>query len=103
MRRGYLGLLAAIGAWNAVDAEAADIKILSTPTLKAALNELSGPYEHATGDKLLLEFDGVPVLKRRIESGEAFDVALLLASVIEDLAKEGKLTRGAPAEIARTA
>ena len=44
--------------------------------------------------------DWSPV-RRTIESGEAFDVAILTSDVIGDLAKAGKITAGTQTEIAR--
>lgn len=82
---------------------AAEIGVLSTPTLQAALNDLAPQFERETGHRLVLRFDGVPVLKRQIEAGEAFDITVLLPAAIDDLAKQGKIAAGTRADIARTA
>jgi molybdate transport system substrate-binding protein len=41
-------------------------------------------------------------LKRRIEAGEAFDLAVLAAAVVEDLAKQGRVDAGSRASVARS-
>ena len=60
-------------------ASSAEIRVLSTPTLKTTLDELGPKFERATGHKLVTKFDAVAVLKRQIEAGETFDAILLPA------------------------
>lgn len=88
---------------SAATGGAAEINVLSTPTMKGALDDLSPAFTRATGHTLVLSFEGVPVLKRRIEAGEMFDVAILLLAPVDDLAKLGKIAAGTRANIARTA
>jgi len=88
---------------NAVTAYCADVKVLSTPTMKSALADLAPAFTRATGHTLKITFEGVPVLKRQIEAGEMFDAAILLPAAIDDLTKQGKLAAGTRADIARTA
>ena len=84
-------------------AAAADIRVLSTPTLKTALDDLRPEFERATGHHLVLQFDSVAALKRRIESGEAFDLALLLPAAIDDLAAQRLVRAASATPIARAA
>jgi molybdate transport system substrate-binding protein len=72
-------------------ASSAEIRVLSTPTLKTTLDELGPKFERATGHKLVTKFDAVAVLKRQIEAGETFDVTILLPAAIDDLVKQGKV------------
>jgi molybdate transport system substrate-binding protein len=72
-------------------ASSAEIKVLSTPTLKTTLDDLGPKFERATGHKLVTKFDAVAVLKRQIEAGETFDVIILLPAAIDDLIKQGKV------------
>jgi ABC-type molybdate transport system substrate-binding protein len=58
-------------------ATAAEIKVLSVVPLKTSLDELGPRFERATGHKLTVAYDGSSQLKRRLEAGEAFDVALI--------------------------
>jgi molybdate transport system substrate-binding protein len=81
---------------------AADIKVLASNGVKAALEELAPAFERETGNKLVLSFGLAAALKRQIESGEAFDVAILTSAGIEDLAKQGKVDGGSRAAIARS-
>ena len=72
-------------------ANSAEIKLLSTPTLKTTLDDLGPKFERATGHKLVTKFDAVAALKRQIEAGETFDVTILLPAAIDDLIKQGKV------------
>src|SRR6266481_9744240 len=74
-----------------IRASAAEIKVLSTPTLKTTLDDLGPKFERATGHKLVTKFDAVAVLKRQIDAGETFDVTILLPAAIDDLIKQGKV------------
>ena len=92
MKAGSLALLVVTAsALLATRANSAEIKLLSTPTLKTALDELGPKFERATGHKLVTKFEAVAVLKRGIEAGETFDVAILLPAAIDDLIKQGRV------------
>ena len=73
------------------DANAAEIKIICANALKMVLEELTPAFEKATEHKLVVTWGGSVPLKVRIEQGEAFDVALLTATRIDDLIKQGRL------------
>src|SRR6266446_3359703 len=81
---------------------AAEIKVLASNGVKEALNELTPAFERATGNKLVITFGLAAALKRQIEAGEAFDLAILPAAGLNDLAKQGKVDARARASIARS-
>jgi molybdate transport system substrate-binding protein len=100
-----IGIVAAalVVVMGAATAGAAEITVLSTPTMQGVLNDLGPVFTRATGHTLGLTFEGVPALKRRIEAGEPFDVTLLLPAAVDDLTKSGKIAVGSRSDIARTA
>jgi molybdate transport system substrate-binding protein len=81
----------------------AAIKVLSVLPLKPLLDELGPEFERATGHKLIMSYDVSAALKRQIDAGETFDVALILPGIIEDLLKQGKVASGSRIDIARAA
>lgn len=83
-------------------ADAAEIKVYASIALKSSMAELVPAYERASGNKVTLEIAIVNVLKKRIEDGEAFDVALLTPAALSELAKAGKVDEGSKAAIARS-
>ena len=58
-------------------AEAAEVKVLCAAAMRSVMNELGPGFEGTTGHKLVIQFDVVGALKRQIDAGERFDVAIL--------------------------
>jgi len=81
---------------------AAEIKVLASNGVREALLELAPGFERATGNKLVITFGLAAALKRQIEGGEAFDLAILTSAGIDDLAKQGKVDAGSRTPIARS-
>jgi molybdate transport system substrate-binding protein len=80
---------------------AAEIKVLSGNGAKAAVKELTSQFEQASGHKISLRFEVNAELKRKIEAGETFDVAVLNPPVIDALITAGKIVAGTRADIGR--
>jgi len=83
-------------------ANAADIKVLASNGTRGPLVELGRSFENSSGHRLILDFDVVAPLKRRIDSGETFDVAILSPIAIDDLIKQGKAVADTRTSIGRT-
>ena len=83
-------------------ATAAELRVLSGNGAKAAVRELCTQFERATGNTIKLHFEVNADLKKKIEAGEVFDVAILNPPVIDALVKEGKLVTGSRADIGRS-
>ena len=83
-------------------AHAAELKVLSGNGAKAAVRELCAQFEKATGTKVTVHFEVNADLKKKIEAGEAFDVAVLNPPVIDALSKEGRLVAGSRADIGKS-
>ena len=81
---------------------AADVKVLSTFGMREVLNEIVQQFERATGHKLTIQYGSSADLRRQIESGETFDLAIITPLVIDDLTKQGKVAVGTRAVIARS-
>ena len=81
---------------------AAEIKVLASNGVRAALEELAPAFDRETGHKLVIGFGLAAAVKRQIEAGEAFDLAIITRAGIDDLAKQGKVDAGSRAAIARS-
>jgi molybdate transport system substrate-binding protein len=90
------------GLFAAASIPAAEIKVVASNGVRAALEEFAPAFERATGNKVVITFGLAAVLKRQIEAGEAFDLAILTSAGIDDLAKQGKVDAGSRASIARS-
>ena len=95
-------LAAAAALFSLSSVQAAELKVLASHGVKAALEELAPAYERQTGNKLSITFGLAAVLKRQIEAGEPFDFAILTDAGIEDLAKQGKVDVASRVSIARS-
>ena len=94
-----LGLLLA----QSVASAAADLAVFSVPALKSALDVLGPQFERETGHTLVINYAGSSDLIRQIDSGAAFDVALVWPALIDRLLKEGKIAAGTSVGVARVA
>jgi molybdate transport system substrate-binding protein len=70
---------------------AAEIKVVSAFGMKAALEELGPQFQAASGHKLTVQYAQGAATIRRINAGEAFDVAVSGKATIDELTKHGKV------------
>ena len=85
-----------------VAAHAAEIKVLSTVALKAALDEdLLPQFARSAENKVTIKYDAAAALKKQIDGGETFDVAILVPGLVDDLIKQGKIETASRTNLAR--
>jgi molybdate transport system substrate-binding protein len=82
-------------------AAAAEIKVLTAGAFKQVLLALVPDFEKQTGHKVTVENDTVGALTKRIEGGEAFDLAVLTPAAINTLTAKGKFVDGTRSNLAR--
>jgi molybdate transport system substrate-binding protein len=80
----------------------ADIKVISTHAVQEVLRELVPALERASRASLTIDYDPANALKRKIEDGAAFDVAIVTRPVIDALADHGKIIRDSCVDIGRS-
>ena len=85
--------LAALFVWLAIasPANAAELKIFGSRVTKVVVGEFAAEFEKSSGFKPVVVADVAAVMKRRIEAGEPFDLAVLVDFQTDDLIKSGKL------------
>jgi molybdate transport system substrate-binding protein len=81
---------------------AASVKILSGGAMRPLMVEVAPRFERASGYKTEIEFALTSALAKRIEAGEAFDVALLPRPELDDLVSAGKIAPGTTADVTRS-
>jgi molybdate transport system substrate-binding protein len=81
---------------------AGPVKVLASNGVKAVLRELAPQFERSTGHNLAITFDRSSELKKRIEAGELFDVAILTGPMIDGLMQQRKVAAGTGANMARS-
>ena len=80
---------------------AAQIRILCSNGIKAVMEELVPQFERATKHQVSVTYGLAAALKRQIDGGERFDVAVLTPAFMDDLIKAGRVTGDTRAVIAR--
>jgi molybdate transport system substrate-binding protein len=102
MRMTLLGVAMVLMAAGAPrGAAAAEIKVLTAGAFKQVLLVLVPDFEKQTGHKVVLENDTVGALTKRIEGGEAFDLAVLTPAAVNDLSTKGKFVAGSRTNLGR--
>ena len=97
-----VGLLIALAQSRDVAAQPAELRVLSSSAPRSVLNEISPAFERMTGRKLVAEYALSTDLKRRIEAGDPFDVAILPPEMAHDLMARNKLVAGSRVDLGRT-
>src|SRR5437016_9215183 len=85
----------------ATAAQGANVKILTAGAMKAVVIELVPQFEKETGHKAVVDNDTAGGLAKRIEGGEAFDVAVITPGVLNDLASKKTVAADSRANVAR--
>src|SRR5262249_9011080 len=80
-------------------ADGAELKIFGSRVTKMVIEEIGPQFERTTGYKPVVVTDVAAVMKRRIKSGESFDVAGLINFQNNDLIKAGKLLAATRADV----
>jgi molybdate transport system substrate-binding protein len=103
MRLLALGVLTCLTAVTvgAQTARAADIKVLTAGAMRAVVVAVVADFEKQTRHKVAIDNDTAGGLARRIDGGEAFDVAIITPAVVDDLAKKGKIVLGSRIDLAK--
>lgn len=100
-RWGWAVVLTAAVVGAAATAAAAELTVLGATGIKSLVDELGPEFERSSGHKLVVAFGGAAALRRQIDDGEAFDVAILTADVADELIKRGKLVAASRTDLAR--
>jgi molybdate transport system substrate-binding protein len=83
-------------------ASAERITVLCSNGFKAVLQEVAPQFEKATKHEVAISYSVSAELKRRIEGGERFDIAILTPALMADMIKGGHITASSRAVLARS-
>lgn len=82
-------------------AQNAPVHVLASNGVKAVIEDLQKQAESAIKRPLMIEYGTSSVVKKRIDDGAAFDVAILTSDVIDGVSKTGKIDPGSRMDFAR--
>jgi len=91
-------IVAAMRSGGTVDA--AEIRILSSGSLKGALSQLLPDFQKSSGNTTAIEYGPAGAIVRRIQRGDAADVVIVSRSQLERLESDGKVVQGSLVDIA---
>ena len=99
--KAFPSLCIALGlfAFAASPAASAELRIFGSRVTRMIVEEIGPQFERATGHRLVVLTDVAAVMKRRIEAGEPFDLAVLVNFQTDDLIRKGKLVADTRADI----
>ena len=81
--------------------QAADLKVLSGNGARAAVLELAARFDRASGHKTTVEFAVNPETRKKIESGQPFDVAVMNPPQLDALIKQNLIAAETRAVLGR--
>src|SRR5450830_380878 len=81
-------------------ATATEIKVLTAGAFKQVVLALVPDFEKQTGNKVIVDNDTAGGLKKHIEGGEVFHVAMITPGVIDELSAKGKIAAGSRVNLA---
>lgn len=95
-------LVVAALAMSVMPAAAAEVKVLTAGAMKQVVLALQPEFEKQ-GHRLVVDNDTAGALRKRIEAGESFDLAVITPGVIDALGSRGKVVPGSKTSLARVA
>jgi molybdate transport system substrate-binding protein len=84
-------------------ADAAEIKLLSAAAVQSVLKETIADFERDSGHKLIIAYDTIGGIERRLRNGESHDVVIGSSLVMPALAQEGRIDPTSLVDVCRTA
>src|ERR1700689_2259893 len=81
-------------------ANGAEIRVLSSGSLKAALSQLVADFQKSSGNTATIEYGPAGAIVGRIEKDDTADVVIVSRSQLQKLASDGKVVRGSLVDIA---
>ena len=94
--------LALTGACGpASSATAAEITLVASNAINVILDEVVPQFERESGHKVVMRLGVASSLRKEIEAGAPFDVAILVGN-LDGLVQQGKIAAGSPAALGRS-
>lgn len=78
------------------------IRLISSMATREVLAELAAQYQQLSGRPVASESAGGVDVAKRVQAGEAADVVVLAANVIDQLIEQGKLVAGSRVDLVRS-
>lgn len=107
---GLIKLAARVAAASALalsllgaQAGAAEIRLLSAAAMQSVFKEAVADFERGSGHKLVITYDTIGGIEKRLRNGEAYDVVIGSSLIMPPLAQQGHIDSKSLLEVCRTA
>jgi molybdate transport system substrate-binding protein len=80
--------------------QAAEVRVIGATPMTSVVTQIGKQFERDTGHTISARFVSGPVVKRDIDAGQPFDLAVSITPVIDVLVEEGKLVAATRADVA---
>lgn len=97
-----IAAIAASVAFSCGQAKAAEIRLLSAAAVQSVLKETIADFERETGHRLIIAYDTIGGIERRLRNGERHDVVIGSSLIMPLLAQEGRIDPATLVDICRT-
>jgi molybdate transport system substrate-binding protein len=78
---------------------AAELRLIAATPMTGVVKEVGAQFERTSGHTLAMKFVSGPIVKREIDAGASYDVAVSITPVIDALIREGKLAAETRADV----
>jgi molybdate transport system substrate-binding protein len=85
----------------AAEAGSAELKVLSTGSMRGVLQELTPAFEAASGNRLKIEYSTAGDIEKKVAAGDEIDVVILTKPRADKLVREAKIVGGTETTLAR--
>jgi molybdate transport system substrate-binding protein len=73
-------------------AASADVKVLSAGAVEPGLQRAAEQFKRASGNEIKMQFNTAPQLAKRMAEGEVVDILIAPPAVLDEQAKNGKIS-----------
>lgn len=95
-------LAAACGLLVSGAVQAAELKVLASGAVKEAYAELVPQFEKTSGNKVAITWAGTVDIKKKVESGEVYDVVIIASPEMDGFVKDGKIAAGTKVDLVKS-
>ena len=95
-------LVAAASVFSFDTAHAAEVTVLAVAATKEVIVELVPQFEKSSGHKAAITWTGSANIKKRIASGEVYDLVIVDGPLIDAFSKEGSVATGSRTDLMKS-
>ena len=81
---------------------AGELKVLSAGAVKRGVSKVAAAFERETGTRVDIEFCTAPEMRKRVAAGEAADVFVVPAAVMDEFQQQGRIAAGSRGFVGRS-